>query len=382
MKRFVVFVACVAGLTAASIEFSSSQGMPPTLVETDAVTSMEFHDQITLVGRTEALANSQIVAEVAGRVVRIEASEGNPVRRGSVLVSIDPDKIRLALDAKRAQVAQARATAELAEKELARSQDLRQQDLVSEGGLDADLAEHARAQGLYDQYRAEMKQLELDLENCSIRAPFDGYTVRQLVDVGEWVNPGTPVYEIVDLSTVKVFVDLPERYFGQVDKGSTVSIQISGESDATVTGTVTGVAPSASQVTHTFPVIIAVNNKEGRLGGGMLVRTTLSLSRISTSLAVSKDAIVRQGNQTMVYTVTDGKAAPVPVQTGSTEGKMIAITGEGVVEGMPVIVRGNERVFPGSPVRTSDRASGGQSAAGEGQSDDEEPADTSKGNEG
>jgi RND family efflux transporter MFP subunit len=307
--------------------------------------------------------------------VDIGAREGNAISRGDLLVRIDPDKIGLALDAKRAQVAQARATAELAKKELERSRNLREQDLVSEGGFDAALAEHTRAQGLYDQYVAEMKQLELDLENCSIRAPFDGYTGRQLVDPGEWVNPGTPVYEVVDLNTIKVIVDLPERHFGEVDKGSTVSIRVSGESDATVTGVVTGIAPAASEVTHTFPVIIAVDNGERRLGGGMLVRTTLSLSGVFTSLAVSKDAIVRQGNQTMVYTIDDGKAAPIPVQTSSTEGEMIAIAGDGLAEGMPVIVRGNERVFPGSPVRTPGGPSGGnQPGAGAADGDEDEEA--------
>jgi RND family efflux transporter MFP subunit len=339
---------------------------------------MEFHNQITLVGRTQALANSRIVAEVAGRVVDVGAREGNPIERGGLLVSIDPDKIKLTLEAKRAQVAQARATAELAAKELERSRDLRERDLVSQGGFDAALAEHSRAQGLYDQYVAEMKQLELDLENCAIRAPFDGYTGRQLVDPGEWVNPGTPVYEVVDLNTIKVIVDLPERHFGQVDKGSTVNIRVSGESEHTVSGVVTGIAPAASEVTHTFAVIIAVDNRERRLGGGMLVRTTLSLSGVFTSLAVNKDAIVRQGNQTLVYTVNEGKAAPIPVQTSSTEGEMVAVSGDALAEGMTVIVRGNERVFPGSPVRTADGGGpGGGPAAtsGDESSEKEETAE-------
>jgi RND family efflux transporter MFP subunit len=358
--------------------------MPPTLVETAAVSTMEFHDQITLVGRTEALANSRIVSQVSGRVVRIHAAEGNSIARGELLVSIDADRIKLARDAKQAQVAQARATAELAAKELERSRDLHERDLVSQERFDAAFAENTRAQGLYDQYVAEMKQLELDVENCAIRSPFDGYTVRQLIDVGEWVNPGTAVYVVVDLHTVKVIVDLPERYFGQVDKGSTVSIRVSGDSDEMVTGTVTGLAPAASEVTHTFPVIIAVPNDERRLGGGMLVRATLSLSRVFTSLAVNKDAIVRQGNQTMVYTIGDGKAVPVPVETSSTEGEMIAISGEGVSEGMTVIVRGNERVYPGSPVRTAGDESGGKKPAGESAAEDgdEPPKDDSAGSEG
>ena len=80
---------------------------------------------------------------------------------------------------------------------------------------------------------------------------------------------------------------------------------------------------------------------------------------------MSKDAIVRQGEQTMVYTIADGKAVPIPVIVGSTAGDMIAVTAEGLSEGMPVVVRGNERIFPGSPVRTAEPAGGGESAATE-----------------
>jgi membrane fusion protein (multidrug efflux system) len=187
-----------------------------------------------------------------------------------------------------------------------------------------------------------------------------------LVDVGEWVGPGTPVYEMVDLDKVKVNVDLPERYFGHVEIGSSVSIAVSGNTSAPVTGTVAGIAPNANEDTHTYRVIITVDNRDHRLGGGMLVRATVSLSDKFDSLAVNKDAIVRQGMQTMVYTIADGKAVPINVTVGSTSRDMIAVSGEGLSEGTPVVVRGNERIFPGSPVRTSDESgsgAGGEDAA-------------------
>jgi multidrug efflux pump subunit AcrA (membrane-fusion protein) len=92
----------------------------------------------------------------------------------------------------------------------------------------------------------------------------------------------------------------------------------------------------------------------------MLVRATLSLKETFSSLAVSKDAIVRQGNQSMVYTINEGKAAPIPVTTTSTNGELIAVAGPGLAEGMPVVVRGNERIFPGAPVMTADGANQNQ----------------------
>jgi len=361
MKRRIALVMAAVATAPLMATTVHAQGMPPTLVETAPVSSMEFHDQITLVGNTEARAVSSVVAEVSGRVVRVDADEGTPVDRGTVLVSIDPRRIQYQLDAMRARVAQAKAAAELAEKNLARTEDLHSRELASQGDYDRDVAEEIRTREVYNQLLAEQKSLELDLSHCSVRSPFAGYTVRKLVDVGEGVSPGTAVYEVVDLSTIKVTVDLPERYYGHVRMGSDVSIRLSG-SDVPVVGRVTGFAPDADANTHTFPVIVLIENTEGRVGGGMLVRATLSLDDVFTSLAVHKDAIVRQGAKTMVYTIAEGKAAPIPVRVGSMSGDYVSVEGEGLAEGMPVVTRGNERIFPGSAVRTAEGKSGADAA--------------------
>lgn len=325
-----------------------------TVVQTDDVTRMDFHDQITLIGRTEAIVNSSIVSEVGGRVQSMDAEEGVWVRKGQPLVSIDPENIRLSLAAIEAQSKQAEAQAELASKDLARTEDLFQRSLISESRVDSVRVAAVIAEQTYNRLKAERDRLALDLEKCTMRAPFSGYTVKHLVDVGEGVGVGTPVIEMVDLSRVKVTVDLPERHFGHVEIGSKAMVKVSGNEDHPVIGTVTGIAPSASETAHTFPVIVTVDNKEGRLGGGMLVKATLSLSDSFSSLAVSKDALVRQGSQTMVYTIVEGKASPITVSTSSTDGKMVAVEGQGLTEGMPIVVRGNERIFPGSPVQTAD----------------------------
>ncbi|MCZ6765383.1 MAG: efflux RND transporter periplasmic adaptor subunit [bacterium] len=330
---------------------AAAQDFPPALVVTEPLAMMEFRPQITLIGRSEARAESRIVAEVAGRVKRINAIEGRWFAAGTPLVTIDSRRIKLTLKAKRAEAAQARADADLAIKDLARAQDGFEKEILPESNFDAAQAAETRAAERFNQLDAEREQLELDLSNCTIRSPYAGYTVRYLVQVGEWVNPGTPVYEMVDLSVVKVTVDLPERRFGEVEVGSHVEIVVSGDRDNPISGTVTGIAPQASRQTHKFPVIVSVENTDGRLGSGMLVKATLSLTGSFSSYAVSKDAIIRQGNQTIVYTIVEGKASPVPVKMSSSEGTMVAVSGEGLSDGMPVVVRGNERIFPGSPVQ-------------------------------
>lgn len=329
-----------------------AQGPPPTLVVTDPVIEREFHDQITLIGRTEAKITSRIVSEVAGRVVAINAAEGNPIKKGQPLVTIDTSRIALALRSKQAESEQARQQALLAEQNHKRAEELFSQKLIPESTIDSARAWAVSAEARFVQLDAERAKLALDLDQCTIRAPYSGHTLRRVVDVGEWVNVGAPVYEMVDLSSITVTVDLPERHYGQLSVGSSVTIEASNISGETLTGKVTGIARSAASETHTFPVIITVPNADRFLAGGKLVRATLNLDNRFTSLAVSKDAIVRDGSMTMVYTVHEGKAAPIMVQVKSADGKMVAVAGEGLMTGMPVVVRGNERIFPGAPVRT------------------------------
>jgi RND family efflux transporter MFP subunit len=337
-----------------------AQDMPPTLVVTAPVEKIKFHDQINLVGRTEALYQSQIASKVAGQVVGVIALEGNNVKKGDALVQIDTSRVAFALAAKRAETDKAKAEAALAVGIRKRAEDLWDKKLISEIRIDSARALSAAAEERFQQLLAEQNRLELDLADCTISAPFNGYTGKQLVGVGEWVEVGDPVFEMTNLSKVKINVDLPEKHFGHLAIGSEVIVFTSVDEENPIKGKVSGFAPNATEATHTFPVIITVDNSEGQLGAGMLVRATLSLKETFSSLAVSKDAIVRQGNQSMVYTINEGKAAPIPVTTTSTNGELIAVAGPGLAEGMPVVVRGNERIFPGAPVMTADGANQNQ----------------------
>jgi RND family efflux transporter MFP subunit len=336
------------------------QGMPPTLVVTDTVTSMEFHEQVTLVGRSEGAATSAIVAEVEGQVEAIVALEGNPIKKGETLITIDDERKRLELLGKEGEFIEAREQFDLAKRNLARTEELFEKNLSREISLDSAKAWVKIAEGRLQKLTAERDRMARDFDDCKVKAPFTGYTSRRLVNVGEWVDIGTPVYEMVDISRLRVVVDLPERYYGRLSAGNPATIYGSADTTAPLAGMVTGVTRSANAETHTYPVIITVENADGKLGGGALVRALLSFDQKFSSTAVPKDAVVRQGPQTMIYTIQEGKAAPVSVNVSATVGDMVAIAGPGISPGMQVIVRGNERVFPGAPVRTADSPPPGQ----------------------
>lgn len=336
-----------------------AQDQPPALVFTEEVRNAEFHDQVSLIGRTEAWKESRIVSEVSGRVAQVNAREGTWVNAGEPLVTLESDRLRLAFEAKVAEFNQARTSLKLASDNLDRTKRLFEEELIRQTTLDSALAWVAVAQAEFDRVKADRDRLELDLGKSVIRALYSGFTGQKLIDVGEWVSPGTPVFEMVDLSKVRVCVDLPERHFGRLQIGSTVTIKASNTAIPEIEGTVAGLSPNAIGETHTFPVTVEVDNSQGLLGGGMLVRATLNLDETYASLAVPKDAIIRQGLQTMVYAVVDGQAQPINVMTTAANGSLVAVKAENLSEGMQVVVRGNERIFPGSPVRIGNAATQG-----------------------
>lgn len=346
-----IFILSVTALLGLGLGPALSAQDAATLVEIATVEERVFHNQLTLVGRTAARAESRVVAEVAGRVRSVDVGEGQRVRRGAPLAQLDCRRIALSLEAKEAEAGQARAQAELAEKELERARELVSTSVFPQRNLDSAAAEAARAAEYYRQLEAERRYLELDRESCRISAPFDGYTVRKLIDVGEWVEAGTPVYEMVDLAVVQVYVDLPEKRFGELEIGSPVVVEVAnGESWQ---GEVRGIAPNASETTHTFPVIVGVDNPDGRLAGGMLVRAHLRLRGTFEHLGVSKDAVVRQDGLTVVYTVNEDIATRTPVRVLAQDESFVAIEAlsGSLNAGQAVVVRGNERIFDGSPVR-------------------------------
>lgn len=331
----------------------SALAQKSVLVATENLSKREFNNQITLVGRTEAKIKSRIVAEISGQVIAIDAPEGNPIKKNETLISIDPSFNALELKAKEAEANEARVQADLAKTNLERTIDLRKQNLVSETTLDSARALMHIYSARFERLTAEKDRAALDFEHCRIRAPFSGHTLRRLIDVGEWVNPGTPVYEMVDLSEIKVVVNLPQKYYRQLAMGARAEISIAGNSELIV-GHVSGIARAASDETHTFKVIVNVANKDNVVGSGELARVALYMKDIFTSFAVSKDAIIRDGTKTKIYTIKDGKASPVPVITSSTDGDYVAVKADRLTEGMPIVIRGNERIFPGMAVRTTD----------------------------
>lgn len=213
----------------------------------------------------------------------------------------------------------------------------------------------AQAEARAEAQQAEVARLEDDLERHTIRAPFAGYVVKEHTEIGEWLAKGAAVAEVVALDEVDVVAPVVEDYILGVKVGMVASVTIGAVPGQTFEGTVIAVVPGADERARTFPVKVRVKNPEGPfLKAGMFATVHMPVGGTEKAVLVPKDALVLGGASPMVYVVLDGKAAPVPVETGIAVDGLIQVKG-GVMGGQKVVVRGNERLRPGQAVTTEAR---------------------------
>jgi RND family efflux transporter MFP subunit len=324
--------------------------MPPSPVRYVMALNHDVRPTISLTGSVDSRRSSLVATEVAGVVARLEAREGDRVGRGEPLAGLRSEEIRLRLEAARGQLQEAEARLRLAEAQLARSRGLFDEQIVSQENLDDAVSEAEAWQGRVIQLRAEVARLEIDLRRTTVRAPFAGVVVREHAAEGEWLGIGDPVAEMVDLDDLEVTVEVPESYYAGLARGGTARVVFSSLGGYEIEGAIRAVVPRANPQARTFPVKVALDNAERRIGAGMLARVDLPVGEPQPAVLVPKDAVTAQGREDVVYVVDEGDTVrPVSVKRGAAVGAWVAVEG-GVAAGERVVTRGNERLFPGQKV--------------------------------
>jgi len=217
----------------------------------------------------------------------------------------------------------------------------------------------ARAQVAMQQ--ALVEKLRDQITKHTIISRFAGYVVQEHTEAGQWVNRGDPVAEVAALDEVDVVVQVTEQSVPFIRLGDDVRVEIPALPDRVFVGQVQSVVPRADARSRTFPVKIRVANEVVSAGpliqAGMYARAALPVGKSQQALLVPKDAIVLGGPQPMVYTLTgvtkpgdEGKVQAAPVELGVAQGDWIQVLGP-IAPGAFVVVQGNERLRPDTPVR-------------------------------
>jgi RND family efflux transporter MFP subunit len=339
---FVVAQTDKGGKPAAGKE-GGAEGPPPALVAVSGVERGMVEPMAEFVGTVYYAHVSDVASEVAGVVEEAAYEEGRRVRAGQVLVRLSTELLDTAIEGTRASFEQAEAELEKAEKDMRRMEPLYNEGSISESAYEEHIYRVKSQRKKLDSLRATLEGQELEKDRKTIEAPFGGVVLKKSVEKGEWVPPGGTVAVIADNREVDVVVDVPSDVLGYLRRGREVGIKSGGRKLA---GRFMSFIPRGDVATRTFSVKIRLRNSTG-LVEGMEARAVLPSGPKFEGLLVHRDAVIEKFGMNVVFAVNDATAKMIPVRVTGYEGLMVGVEGQGLSEGMKVVVKGNERINDG-----------------------------------
>ncbi len=338
----------LAGLVLAGAAWS--QDLPPAEVRVTEARLHRVRGSVRLPGTVEAATRSRVAAQIAGLVDRIHAREGDRVARDAPLVQLRTTDLRLQRRVAVGQLEEAEARLEQAERKLTRSRELFDSGILSQDELDDARSEDTAWRARRESLRATIERIDVALHNATIRAPFAGIVVEEMVDLGEWVELGAEVAELTSTERLEVRIQAPERYFRQLRPGIEAVVTFESVPGREFGGRVIAVIPAADDQARSFPVKLRLDDPNAPAAAWMLAVASLPLGSSYEATIVPKDAVVRQGPTRIVYRANgEDVAESVNVTVGSGVGVWQVVEGD-LRPGDRIVTRGNERIFPGQPL--------------------------------
>ncbi len=310
----------------------------PTRVKTQVVSPGLVDNAQTYVGIVEESEATAVSFTGMGVVKRMLVNEGQAVSRGQLIAEMDDTQARNLLTGAEAQMTQANDALE------------RFKMLHDNGSLPE--VQWVEIQSKVAQAKSQLEVAKKNLADCRLTAPVGGIIGKKLVGAGETALPSQAVVNILDISTVKVKVSVPEAEIGSIHTNTPTSIKVEAI-DGSYQGGRIEKGVEADALTHTYDVRIRVQNNAHRLLPGMVANVTFHTGSGEGGPAITLPVTSVQknaGGTLFVWTVDQARTAHrTPVETGRTIGNRVVVT-SGLQAGQRVVVEGYQKLSEGTQV--------------------------------
>jgi len=328
-------------------KFFANNKPPPTQVSITEAKSEVVPNLLKAVGDLAAVHQVNVSADVSGRVTSILFTAGSTVKAGAPLVQLydEPEK---------ADLANFRAQAKVAELSLDRAKQLASRQFGPQATVDS-------AQAAYDQANAGIAKTEAIISQKLVKAPFDGVLGVRHAEVGQYLTAGTQIVTLTDLSVVYANFTVTEKDSGTLKVGQTVRVAVDAYPGRVFEGKLTTIEPQISTDTRNIRVQATIENPEGILKPGMFATTTVVLPDKPAVVTVAETAVDYTLYGDSVYLITetktdDGKTNLSAVRTFVRTGDRVdgrAVIQSGLKPGDRVVAVGQLKLQSGSAVTIS-----------------------------
>ena len=296
---------------------------------------------------------ASVRAQVGGSVLQTFIDQGQAVKSGQTLARIEAGGLQDMFLSARAGVTSAASNADIARRELARSEKLLAAGAIAERDIEQSRRSAIAANAALADARARLATAQKQVGNTVVTAPINGIVSERAVSPGDVVQPGAAMFTVVDPRSMRLEGAVPAEELNQVRIGAPVTFTVNGYPGRDFEGRVTRVNPTADPATRQVRIMISIPNAEGRLVGGLFATGRLA-SESRTGMVVPVSAVDSRSNSPAVFRIKGGKVERVPVQLGLRDerAERIEIL-SGVHVGDTLLLGAAQGITPGTIVRVS-----------------------------
>lgn len=313
------------------------------VAQTNATVAVRIDTAMSEIPDLDVIANGNfapaqelsLAAEKAGRIVHVLVDEGSYVQKGQTVATIRVDQ--LSVDVHNAGANYQTALADFE----------RYENAFKTGGVTQQQVDQARLN--VENAKAKLEQSRINLGDANIRATISGIVNKRHIEPGSVVAPGTALFDIVNVSTLKLKVTVNEAQIPYLQLGKPVQVKASVFPDKTFSGKINFIAPKADEALN-FPVeIVITNNTANQLKAGMYGTAVFDFPNQSTVMMISRTAFVGSVNSKQVFVIDNGSARLKTVTPGRIIGEKVEVL-DGLREGALVITSGQINLVDSSKV--------------------------------
>lgn len=301
----------------------------------------------TVISRHEA----RLATEVAGKLIKVK-EVGTRLKEDAVVARVDPTFVKLKVEEFQAQVEADRARLEFLKIEVQRNKRLAKQNNAAQIRLDEVRADREVARNELRISRVRLKQAREEMRRHVIRTPFAGVVAERLMRRGERAEVGDDVVRVIDSHALEVQARVPLETLDFVREGDSLTLKVNGRE---VSAPVRALVAAGDGRSRLLDLRISLTDDAWTVG--QPVRVALPTAVAKTVLAIPRDALVLRRDGAFVFRIdAENKAQRVAVTLGVASGELVAVSGE-LNAGDRVVIRGGERLRPGSVVKILGAAS-------------------------
>lgn len=301
-------------------------------------------------GEVRPRVESRLGFRVGGKITARKVDVGAPVKRGQVLMQLDPQDLKLSQAQALANLRAAETSRDLARSEMKRYQELRSKNFVSRAVIDSKVSAYRSSQAAVDAAQAGYRGQSNQAGYATLVSDVEGVVTAVDAEVGQVVGAGNPVVRVAQLDQKEILIGIPEDKVDALRQLDDVTVRLWADPGTVIPGKIREVSPVADPSTRTYPVRVSIPAEQPGVKLGMTALVQFSSVTATPRIRVPLTALHQEQGVTSVWLVEKGAVRMVPVQVGGVTGNDILLV-SGVQAGQTVVTAGANLLKNGQKVK-------------------------------